>query len=89
MGRMVQRDERAHGPRRGPFPTANDRKVRENADDARRPEADETRCKSGGLSKSSTRLKIVVSSVRVRVSRATPRQSRSLLSRARDASPSS
>jgi hypothetical protein len=60
--------EKAHGPRRGPFHTVNDRKVRENADSARHPETDETPCKSFGLTSNSTRLKIVVSPVRVRVS---------------------
>ena len=31
----IQRDEKAHRPRRGPFHAANNRKVRENADAAR------------------------------------------------------
>jgi hypothetical protein len=63
-----RRDEKAHGPCRGPFHTGNDRKVRERADAVRLPETSESPCKSAGLSSSSTRLKIVVSPVRVRVS---------------------
>ena len=56
---------------------------------ARHAQNDEKPSKPARLRKDRTRLKIVVSPVRVRVSRATPRQSRSLPSRARDASPSS
>ena len=47
--RQPRRDEKAHGPRHGPFRTANDRKVRENADTARRPGTDGNTCKSARL----------------------------------------
>jgi hypothetical protein len=60
--------EKAHGCDRGPFHPANVRKVQENADDARHAEIDEKPCKDAGLRISATRLKIVVSPVRVRVS---------------------
>jgi len=70
-GRPARRDEKAHGRRGGPFHTASDRKVRENADAARDPETDGKPCKPARLRSSRTRLKIVVSPVRVRVSPST------------------
>ena len=64
----ARRDEKAHGRLGGPFHTASDRKIRENADAARDPETDGKPCKAARLRDSRTRLKIVVSPVRVRVS---------------------
>jgi hypothetical protein len=37
----MKADEKAHGPRRGPFHTANDRNMRENADAGTIRETDE------------------------------------------------
>jgi hypothetical protein len=60
--------KKAHGRRRGPFHAANVRKARENADATRRVAKDEKPRKPATLRGSSTRLKIAVSPVRVRVS---------------------
>jgi hypothetical protein len=61
-------DEKAHRPRRGPFRSANGRKMRRNADASKRLRSGQTLCKWGKLSKRTARLRIVVSPVRVRVS---------------------
>jgi hypothetical protein len=66
-----QSDEKAHGPRRGPYHTATDRRVRQNSDVADPQKSTKIPANESDSEATAARLKIVVSPVRVRVSPST------------------